>query len=462
LIMVVPDVTINRISSPSDACGLSATENLDLYLLNVGTDTLVALDTIPVNYQINSGLLIPDTLFVDQTVLPGDSILYSSSETIDLSNPGNYQFKVYAEYAEDLLTDNDTLNQSIEVFGNPSVSLGKDTAVNAKTYALDAGAGFVSYLWQDGSTDQNYSVTVGNQSADSIYHVTITDDNGCNSIDQVRVTFSFHDIGVSEILSPSSACLLTDLEELIVRIRNYGTKSIVGEQIQIIATLDDGTPVTGQKTLTQSLDPGDSLDFNFGNFDFSGQGDHDLVFYTVYARDIDVLNDSLIDIISHYGYPSIDLGSGEDTLATTLPYTLDAGADYISYTWNGIAGTRTNEAVAYGLYKLEVIDMNSCYAVDSVFLANNTSIGDPNLFDGSLRVYPNPTDNMLYIEYQAADGPNLILELFDALGRKVMVREYRHTSGIIESVDVSDMPKGVYYLRMRQNTQQAIRKIVIQ
>ena len=68
---------------------------------------------------------------------------------------------------------------------------------------------------------------------------------------------------------------------------------------------------------------------------------------------------------------------------------------------------------------------------------------------------------MLYIEFDSPEHADLTLELFDATGRKVMVREYRHVSGMIETVDVSDMPGGIYYLRLRQDAGQALRKIIL-
>jgi hypothetical protein len=277
------------------------------------------------------------------------------------------------------------------------------------------------------------------------------------------VTFEIYDIGIDSILTPVSACTLTGQEELKVWVRNYGTLAVY-EQIQIKATLDQGIPVTGQKTLTAGLEPGDSLEFTFGlSFDLSAQGDHDLLVYTVYGRDIEANNDTLTRVITHFGPPDIDLGGVNDTLETLLPYILDAGADYMSYTWNDVAGSRTVEAGAYGWYKLEVTDMNTCYGVDSVYLvAPPSGIADQYLLDNRLKVYPNPVDNILYIEYDASDHPELVLEMFDALGRKVLVKEYHHVSGIVEEIDVSEMPLGIYYLRFRQDTQQAFRKIIIQ
>ena len=49
-----------------------------------------------------------------------------------------------------------------------------------------------------------------------------------------------------------------------------------------------------------------------------------------------------------------------DSLGTDLPLLLDAGADYVSYIWNGVPGTQTYNATEYIWYTLVVTDSNAC------------------------------------------------------------------------------------------------------
>ena len=66
----------------------------------------------------------------------------------------------------------------------PQVDLGGDIlhCNGDTTLSLDAGAGYSSYLWDDGSTGQSRSVdTTGN------YWVQVTDANGCEDYDQIHV-----------------------------------------------------------------------------------------------------------------------------------------------------------------------------------------------------------------------------------------------------------------------------------
>lgn len=70
--------------------------------------------------------------------------------------------------------------------------LGADTTVcNPTTLILDAGAGYVSYLWQNGSTNQTFTATntfPGN--ALYYYNVTVVTATGCTYTDSIDVFFA--------------------------------------------------------------------------------------------------------------------------------------------------------------------------------------------------------------------------------------------------------------------------------
>jgi proteasome assembly chaperone (PAC2) family protein len=80
---------------------------------------------------------------------------------------------------------------------------------------------------------------------------------------------------------------------------------------------------------------------------------------------------------------------------------------------------------------------------------------------GELKIYPVPASLVLHIEYGYMDADDLILELFDANGREVLVKQFPHTTEITETIDVTGMSSGIYYLRLRSDQKQLIRKIAI-
>jgi len=458
--MLIPDIVIDRLINPTNGCGFSSAEQVEFYVQNQGTDTLYAFDSIFITYQVNGGTLVYDTLFVDRMVVPGDSILFSSIGTVDVEALGSYQFLVDLSYPKDLVPGNNHLDQSIEVFAAPTVSLGSAKIVNAKTDTLDAGSSFISYLWQDGSTAQLFVVEFENQTPDSIYSVLVTDINGCTAYAEVKISFDLWDVGVSFISSPTSACLLSMQEELWVFVKNSGTHAIVDEQINVVHSVDGSTPVTGQYTISDILNPGDSLELLLGSeFDFSTEGDHTVSAYTIYAKDNDPLNDQLDVIITNMGSQP-DLGGVNDSLRTSLPVTLDAGAGYLSYQWNGFPGTQTYEASAYGWYFVEVESPGGCTGNDSIYLGWVTGIED-RVLPGILNVYPVPADQFLTVEYSYSEVETLYLDLFDSLGRKILMKQFSNVMEIRETINVNELTQGMYYLRLRAGERQLQRQIVI-
>jgi len=67
-----------------------------------------------------------------------------------------------------------------------STDLGPDTILATPiSYLLDAGSGFTSYLWNDGSTGQTLTAT-----APGIYWVTVTGANGCSFTDSMEISLN--------------------------------------------------------------------------------------------------------------------------------------------------------------------------------------------------------------------------------------------------------------------------------
>lgn len=458
---IIPDLGVETLSNPMSGCGLSSSEYMEFYLMNAGTDTLYANDSVFVSFQFEEDPWIYDTMYIDRTIGPGDSLLYSSDSAVDVSGIGSYQFSVLVKFKEDLILENNQLNQTLEVFSNPVISLGEDQVVNAMSFALDAGSSFVSYIWQDGSGEQQYVVDFESQSSDSLYSVTATDIHGCDASDEVKISFDLWDVGVSSIQTPVSACLLTEEEQLRLYVKNYGMHPIVNESVSVTVSMDHQTPVTVRRTLTQELIPGDSLEFLFGfTFDLSARGEHSLTAYSIYGQDADPHTDTLDVIITHLGLPAPELGGVNDTLETRLPLTLDAGAGFDAYTWNGEMGEQAYDADLYGWYNVEVVDPDGCYGKDSIYLTSFTGMHDY-LLPGELSVYPIPASRYLHVEYSYAEAEDLILDLYDSNGRIVLNRQFSNVKEFTETIDVGEIARGMYYLRLRSHEKEVSRLITL-
>jgi hypothetical protein len=136
--------------------------------------------------NINLG---PDTSFCegDPLVLDAgndyDSYFWSTGDTnrtTTIYTAGDYWCEVFEESG---CGNRDTV--SVIALEKPTINLGNDVELCAGGfYTIDAGPGYESYLWPNGSTLQTYSVeTSGN------YWCEVTNDLGCPNRDSILVTF---------------------------------------------------------------------------------------------------------------------------------------------------------------------------------------------------------------------------------------------------------------------------------
>ncbi len=79
---------------------------------------------------------------------------------------------------------------TISVTNAPSVNLGKDSILTEeKSMTLNAGVGFTSYDWNDGSKNQTLAVNSSDlTNGVYIYSVTVTNSSGCQGIDSIKIT----------------------------------------------------------------------------------------------------------------------------------------------------------------------------------------------------------------------------------------------------------------------------------
>jgi hypothetical protein len=80
--------------------------------------------------------------------------------------------------------------------------------------------------------------------------------------------------------------------------------------------------------------------------------------------------------------------------------------------------------------------------------------------DENLEVYPNPANSTLYIEMSEETGDNAAFNLFDITGREwkpETVKGY----GANWEMTISNLPEGIYMLRVRSGNATAVRRVVI-
>ena len=193
-----------------------------------------------------------------------------------------------------------------------------------------------------------------------------------------------------------------------LRCAGQATQMLRGD---IAKTSSLGTPDEGVMTIRPSKNDGCTLTFIFP--DFEGQ--------------------STIEI-------SLDGG-------LTYPYSIDD--DLGEYHLGGLGEGTFDIFVRHpgsAAVPMGVSCLSGCYAVSIDESSNNTR-------ESFVNIFPNPVSSNLFIE--GSDGTYQV-ELFDVLGRKHRSLSFQGTS---TSIDVSDLPGSIYFIKVEDGSNKYIQKI---
>ncbi len=92
----------------------------------------------------------------------------------------------------------------------------------------------------------------------------------------------------------------------------------------------------------------------------------------------------------------------------------------------------------------------------------NTGIDAENAKFNSLSVYPNPTDNLLNVSFELEDTQTLEVKIISVTGNVVYTEARENFSGhYVNTIDLSSMSKGVYFLSLVNETGAINKKIVV-
>ncbi len=151
------------------------------------------------------------------------------------------------------------------------------------------------YMWSIGIFTEDLS----NLSA-GIYYVAVLDSNGCIITDSVIVSTNTTtiDVGIIDIISPTSGCLLDSNESVTVAIKNFLVTP--ASNFDVVFEFAGNTYT---ETVTSTLSTYQVLNYTFTpTIDLSNAGVYPLSVYTSSINDIDNSNDSAYVDIHNYDH----------------------------------------------------------------------------------------------------------------------------------------------------------------
>jgi len=235
----------------------------------------------------------------------------------------------------------------------PSIDLGSDTLLcPAQTLQLTVAADSATYLWQDGSTDNTFTVTGA-----GTYHVAVTNQCG-TATDTITVTY----------ISPPSVDLGSD------------TMLCSGQQLTLIAAVDSAV-----------------YEWQDGSADSSFTVTQAGAYHVEVTNQCGTASDTVV--VSYLSPPTVDLGS-DTLLCPDGTLLLAVIADSATYLWQDGSTDSTFTVTGAGTFHVEATNMCGT-ATDTIAVTyiSPPSVGlgsDTLLCDGQVLVLTAAADSAAY------------------------------------------------------------------
>ena len=320
-------------------------------------------------------------------------------------------------------SDVDTL---VVTVGNATANAGIDVALCAgQNTSLNASGG-TSYSWSPttGLSNPNVSNPIATPSSTTTYTVTVTS-GICTATDNITITLSSVSVNAGQdvqICNGSS----TNLNALGSGATTYTWTPTTG-----ISNPSISNPVAAPTTNT---------------------------LYTITVTDGLCSASDNINVVVNPNPTTPVITDNSGTLTT---------GSAVGYQWllngNIIPGANTQQYVPVqnGSYSVVITNGNGCTATSSVYSVLTVGIEDSKLTTENVAMYPNPTSAELTIKVDFYRSEMAQIEIIDMLGKSVVeVENGTVAPGFIKTVDVSSLNSGVYFLRIKTDNQNIVKKLI--
>lgn len=347
VVKLLADIELNEIMSPESACMLENDESVTVKITNTGIDKFHSGNPFEISYKLNDDPAVQEAFASDDTLRPGDTLIYTFSGKADFSEVKEHRLKAFIHYVADNHPENDTVQKEINVAGPDFDLFPDDTNHWGFTYNLNAGyqnPGGISFEWEDGSTDSIFEVTSRNP---QYYTVTASEPGGCQVVDSARVKLVIPDIALVKMLTPSSSsCGPVSNDNVVLAIANTGTYMIdKGTPIPLNYKIDNGSVVTDHLEPATDFYPGDTLYFGFGEFvNLTDYKPYEITSYVSWERDSLLSNDTIAKTIYIYEEAKANIPFDDITIYEST-FDVYPGA-FKTYKWHDGSDNSTFEVNA--------------------------------------------------------------------------------------------------------------------
>jgi hypothetical protein len=413
-IITGPVITITQQPADVTVCeGATATFNTDAS----GTTNI----TYKWQFSPNTGVY---TDINDGGGYTGTSTKSLSVNTTGAFGAGRYRCKISGDLATTVTTSDEGL--FINAIPSPPITSGSSACASASLVLHASGASNGQYLWYNvssggsaivGETNDNYTTPV--ISTTTTYYVSINI-SACKS-SRVAVTATIASLGKPSINS---------------------TTPVVAGKINLCE---------GEEVTLSAPSGFDSYDWSDGSSLGQVTIDQSMTI-TLIVTDVNSCSSPATDPIEIIvnPYPIATITPNGSTL------TASTGDGYQWYSDNEVISNATGQTLEYntfeyGSYSVDVTD-NGCTTRSADFVYLITGIEKNN----SVKIYPNPFNDQLFIETENAS--NVDYALYDLLGRKINTTT--NSQNNIITINVKDLSPGTYVFVVKENRQTSLHRII--
>jgi hypothetical protein len=516
-------VPANLDNGSTDVCGIDTafTDVQVLTCANIGTNTItytvqdpsgnadscspsiLVLDTLPpaaicdsIQLQLNSSgfaVLTPALLGPNAGDNCGLSI---STVTPDTFTCADFGFQTASLFMQDNFANQDSCTGVVEVVDTTGASLvalnlGADTLVcNGDTLLLDAGPGASSYNWSTGATSQSILADTA-----GTYWVDVVNPSGCLGTDTIVI--DTRNIPEPNLQTESGEKVICQNDSLQLEVdpiySSYlwstgdttpTTVVYTGGNYTVLVTDTGGcrlirdidinfVPFPAPNPVITPPDPasyceGELLDLDAGPGYFAylwntNQTTQVITAFQPGVYTVQVWNGfgchskSSPVSVSELASPPVTIVTSGDTLTVTV-------SGSVQWELNGIpipgASQLTYIATQSGAYTAQVTYANGCVRTsDPVNLLVAAESASAVL--RGLRLYPNPTDGIVFLSPLRPIREQISLRVTDLFGRELMQEEMRSLNGTHE-LDLRDLAKGIYLLEVTASDGRIVYKVIVE
>ncbi|MDX1912878.1 MAG: esterase-like activity of phytase family protein, partial [Saprospiraceae bacterium] len=367
----------------------------------------------------------------------------------------------------------------------PSVDLGADQALCPNdTLTLNAGV-FITYLWNTGDTTQ--SIVVDNAGG---YSVSVTNEFGCEGTGFIFITSAQNpvvNLGPNQNLCAGQTLLLDagntgatynwsngeSTQSIEVNTGGAYTVTVINSDgcvaSDAITLINAATPVINLGA-DQALCEGGSATFNTGypgaaTIWSTGATTPSITVtesgvYSVQVTLVTGCSDTDTVELQVNPVPTVELGA-DTTICEGQTLGLDAGNTGATYSWSNGATSQDISVGTESVYAVTVTNPFGCTATDDILVEVEICIGVAEKdWAAGVRVYPNPSAGLLTLDWTMMPEQETNISVLNTWGQmmlapQIIVAPQTH-------LDLGQLPKGMYLIRMQQGTQVRNLPVVLQ